>query len=175
MFTSPDGDHIDPDNFRHRIWTPAVAAAGLAPLRIHDLRHTTASLAIAAGADVKMLQTMLGHASAVMTLDRYGHLMPGRAQDVADRLDALARAVAAEPIAPAVPLDARDFRGMDTEAGPAPAEAKPALSWTYSGGRDRRRSGDLPLFRRTLCRLSYSTSHPRAASLTAWVSGPDGT
>ncbi len=63
-----------------RVWTPAVAAAGLAPLRIHDLRHTTASLAIAAGADVKMLQTMLGHASAVMTLDRYGHLMPGRAQ-----------------------------------------------------------------------------------------------
>jgi integrase len=44
----------------------------------HDLRHTTASLAVAAGADVKTLQTMLGHASAVMILDRYGHLMPGR-------------------------------------------------------------------------------------------------
>jgi len=115
VFTSPDGGHIDPDNFRRRIWTPAVAAAGLAPLRIHDLRHTTASLAIAAGADVKMLQTMLGHASAVMTLDRYGHLMPGRAQDVADRLDALARAAVAEPIAPAVPLDARDFRGMEAK------------------------------------------------------------
>lgn len=91
VFTAPDGGHIDPDNFRSRVWTPAVAAAGLAPLRIHDLRHTTASLAIAAGADVKMLQTMLGHASAVMTLDRYGHLMPGRAQEVADRLDASPR------------------------------------------------------------------------------------
>jgi integrase len=77
---------------------PAVAAAGLAPLRIHDLRHTTASLAIAAGADVKMLQTMLGHASAVMTLDRY--LMPGRAQDVADRFDALARAAVADGFRP---------------------------------------------------------------------------
>lgn len=74
--------HIDPDNFRSRVWTPAVAAASLAPLRIHDLRHSTASLAIAAGADVKMLQTMLGHASVVMTRDRYGHLMPGRAQDL---------------------------------------------------------------------------------------------
>ncbi len=72
VFTAPDGGHLDPDNFRSRIWTPAVAAAGVAPLRIHDLRHTTASLAIAAGADVKTLQTMLGHASAVMTLDRYG-------------------------------------------------------------------------------------------------------
>lgn len=49
---------------------------------------------------------MLGHASAVMTLDRYGHLMPGRAQDVADRLDALARAAVAEPIPPVVRLDA---------------------------------------------------------------------
>ena len=89
MFTAPDGGHIDPDNSRSRAWTPAVAAAGLVPLRIDDLRHTTASLAIAAGADVKTLQTMLGHASAVMTLDRYGHLMPGRGEDVADHLDAL--------------------------------------------------------------------------------------
>ena len=126
VFTAPDGGHIDPDNFRSRIWTPAVAAAGLAPLRIHDLRHTTASLAIAAGADVKMLQTMLGHASAVMTLDRYGHLMPGRAQDVADRLDALARAAMAEPIPPAVRLDARDFRGMDANrAGSRRSENRP--------------------------------------------------
>ncbi len=115
VFTAPDGGHIDPDNFRSRVWTPTVAAAGLAPVRIHDLRHTTASLAIAAGADVKMLQTMLGHASAVMTLDRYGHLMPGRAQDVADRLDALARAAVAETIPPVVPLDSRDFRGMATK------------------------------------------------------------
>ena len=67
---------------------------------------------------------MLGHASAVMTLDRDGHLVPGRAQDLADPLDALARAAVAEPIAPAVPLDPRDFRGMGTEEGPAPAAAK---------------------------------------------------
>jgi hypothetical protein len=65
---------------------------------------------------VKTLQTMLGHASAVMTLDRYGHLMPGRAQDVADRLDVLARAAVSEPIPAAVRLDARDFRGMEVES-----------------------------------------------------------
>lgn len=100
VFTSPEGTgHMDPDNFRSRYWTPAVEVAGVAPLRIHDLRHTTASLAIAAGADVKMVQAMLGHASAVMTLDRYGHLVPGRSQDVADRLDQLARAALPEPIA----------------------------------------------------------------------------
>jgi integrase len=116
VFAATDGGHIDPDNFRSRVWVPAVAAAGLAPLRIHDLRHTTASLAIAAGADVKTLQTMLGHASAVMTLDRYGHLMPGRGEDVANRLDALARAATPEPIPTVVRLDARDFRGMELKS-----------------------------------------------------------
>jgi integrase len=120
VFTAPDGGPMDPDNFRSRVWMPAVAAAGLAPLRIHDLRHTTASLAIAAGADVKMLQTMLGHASAVMTLDRYGHLMPGRAQDIADRLDALARAAVSEPIPAVVRLGARDFRGMELKRAGSP-------------------------------------------------------
>ena len=80
----------------------------------------------AAGADVKVLQSMLGHASAVMTLDRYGHLMPGRAQDVADRLDALARAAIVETIPPVIPLDARDFRGMDADrAGSRPGENEP--------------------------------------------------
>jgi hypothetical protein len=59
---------------------------------------------------------MLGHASAVMTLDRYGHLMPGRAQDVADRLDAFARSAVAEAIPPPTPLDARDFRGMEANS-----------------------------------------------------------
>jgi hypothetical protein len=54
-----------------------------------------------------------------MTLDRYGHLMPGRAQDVADRLDALARSAGVETIAPAVPLDARDFRGMAAKGADA--------------------------------------------------------
>ena len=80
---------IDLNHFRRRTWAPAVEAAGLAPLRIHDMRHTAASLAIKAGADVKVVQRMLGHASAAMTLDRYGHLMPGQAEAVADRLDAL--------------------------------------------------------------------------------------
>ena len=57
--------------------------------RLHDLRHTCASLAIAAGADIKVLQRMLGHASAALTLDRYGHLYDDAGDDLADRLDAL--------------------------------------------------------------------------------------
>jgi site-specific recombinase XerD len=52
------------------------------------LRHTAASLAIAAGANVKIVQTMLGHKSATMTLDLYGHLFADQLDEVADRMDA---------------------------------------------------------------------------------------
>jgi integrase len=54
----------------------------------HELRHTAASLAIGSGANVKAVQRMLGHASASMTLDRYGHLFGEELDAVADRLDA---------------------------------------------------------------------------------------
>jgi integrase len=91
VFTAPEGGYMRLENFRRRVWRPGTVAAGVAPLRLHDLRHTCASLAIAAGADIKVLQRMLGHASAALTLDRYGHLMPGQAQTVADRLDDMAR------------------------------------------------------------------------------------
>lgn len=67
------------NNWRRREYARAIAAAreqqpGFPAPRVHDLRHTAASLAIGAGANVKAVQTMLGHASAAMTLDRYGHL-----------------------------------------------------------------------------------------------------
>ncbi|WP_329315443.1 tyrosine-type recombinase/integrase [Streptomyces sp. NBC_01262] len=89
LFTAPRGGPLYGDNFRGRIFNPAVRAAGLGDLGVtpHKLRHTAASLAIASGADVKVVQTMLGHKSAVMTLDLYGHLFPDRLDEVADRLD----------------------------------------------------------------------------------------
>jgi hypothetical protein len=55
--------------------------------RLDLLRHTAASAAIAAGADVKAVQQMLGHASAAMTLDVYGHLWPSRLGEVADAME----------------------------------------------------------------------------------------
>jgi integrase len=96
VFAAPGGGYLRDSNFRRRMWVPAVKRAGLAPLRLHDLRHTCASLA--AGADIKVLQRMLGHSSAALTLDRYGHLMPGQAEAVAARLDQLARAARASEV-----------------------------------------------------------------------------
>jgi len=90
LFTAPKGGPLRYRNFRNRVFDKAVKAAGLADLGVtpHKLRHTAASLAIAAGADVKVVQTMLGHKSATMTLDLYGHLWPDRLDEVADALDA---------------------------------------------------------------------------------------
>ena len=59
----------------------------------HDLRHTAASLSISAGANAKAVQTMLGHASAAMTLDTYSDLFPDDLDGVAARLDEVARAL----------------------------------------------------------------------------------
>jgi integrase len=78
-------------NWRRRVFDPALQRAGLGDLTPHELRHTAASLAVAAGANVKAVQRMLGHASAAMTLDVYSGLFDGDLDAVADRLDAAAR------------------------------------------------------------------------------------
>jgi site-specific recombinase XerD len=89
VFAAPRGGLLRLQNFRHHVFDPAVRALGLDGLTPHGLRHTAASLAITSGADVKVVQQMLGHASATMTLDLYGHLYGDRLDEVADRLDAL--------------------------------------------------------------------------------------
>ncbi|MFF1336354.1 tyrosine-type recombinase/integrase [Streptomyces sp. NPDC058290] len=90
LFRAPEGGPLRYRNFRSRVFDPAVKEAGLDGMGVtpHKLRHTAASLAIAAGADVKVVQTMLGHKDAAMTLNVYGHLFPDRLDEVADALDA---------------------------------------------------------------------------------------
>lgn len=67
----------------------------------HELRHTAASLAVSAGANVKALQRMLGHAKASQTLDRYADLFDDDLDQVADRLDVVAFPGVPEPEDPA--------------------------------------------------------------------------
>lgn len=79
VFTSPEGGPLHPGNFRSRVWRPAVTKLAerypeLAALRIHDLRHTAASLAISCDGNVLAVQRMLGHKDASVTLNRYSHL-----------------------------------------------------------------------------------------------------
>ncbi|MDI9946379.1 MULTISPECIES: site-specific integrase [unclassified Rhodococcus (in: high G+C Gram-positive bacteria)] len=70
-------------------------------ISVHALRHTAASLMIAAGANPKAIQAQLGHASATLTMDRYGHLFADQLGDLADALDA----AAAESVSKACPED----------------------------------------------------------------------
>jgi integrase len=99
VFTSPDGHVLRNTNFRRRVFDPAARAAGLEGLTPHELRHTAASLAVAAGANIKAVQQMLGHASAAMTLDVYAGLFADDLDAVAERLDAAVTQRRADSIA----------------------------------------------------------------------------
>jgi integrase len=66
----------------------AWKAAGLERVTLHECRRCYASYAIAAGVNAKALSSYMGHASIAITLDRYGHLMPGNEEEAAGLLDA---------------------------------------------------------------------------------------
>ena len=66
----------------------AWSAARLQRITLHECRHTFASLMIAAGVNAKALSEYMGHANISITLDRYGHLMPGNEDEAAGMLDA---------------------------------------------------------------------------------------
>ena len=89
IFTTPEGQAIDGDNLRHRIFYRLREWAGLSTLRFHDLRHTYASHLIQQGESLAYVRDQLGHSSIQVTVDVYGHLIPGANRAAVDRLDAL--------------------------------------------------------------------------------------
>jgi integrase len=104
LFTNTRGGVLRGTHYRHDVFAPAVAVCQQADetfrtITPYDLRHTAASLAVSAGANVKAVQRMLGHARASMTLDVYADLFDEDLDGVAARLDAAIRSVAA-PLRP---------------------------------------------------------------------------
>jgi integrase len=89
VFGDANGGLLRRGNFGRRHWRPIRERAGLQGLRLHDLRHTAATLALLAGSDAKTLQARLGHSSAAFTLQRYGHAMEDAQRAVADKLSDL--------------------------------------------------------------------------------------
>jgi integrase len=87
VFPADKGGVIRLRNWRRQVFDPAARAAGLPCVTPLDLRHTAASLAVSAGANVKAVQRLLGHASAAMTLDVYAGLFDDDLDALADRLD----------------------------------------------------------------------------------------
>jgi integrase len=93
VFTTWRGKPLRNLNFRRDVFDRAAEDAGVRNLTPHELRHTAASLAVSAGANVKAVQAMLGHSSAAMTLDVYSGLFDDDLDGVADRIDAAAARV----------------------------------------------------------------------------------
>ncbi len=88
VFPSTKGTPLDVSNVLHRFQKLSVEA-GLPKLRFYDLRHTHASLFIAAGMHPKLIAERLGHASIKLTMDTYGHLFEGSDREAADHMDRL--------------------------------------------------------------------------------------
>jgi integrase len=104
VFTNTRGDVLRGNHYRDDVFARAVAACQKADesfptITPNDLRHTAASLAVSAGANVKAVQRMLGHAKASMTLDVYADLFDEDLDGVAARLDAAIKS-AADPLRP---------------------------------------------------------------------------
>jgi len=127
VFPSPEGHILNDDNFRHRVFAPAVRRTKLTGFRFHDLRHTYAALMVAAGAHPKYLQAQMGHSSIRVTLDLYGHLFPDANRGVLDALDALT--------APSTPHRKNAPKNTTNEKVPA--------SGDFQSGSDGTRTRDL--------------------------------
>lgn len=87
VFTDVKGSPVHPDLFTQR-FDRLVARSGLPRIRLHDLRHTHATLGLAAGVPVRVMSERLGHASPEFTMKQYVHVLPGMqaaaAQQIAD-------------------------------------------------------------------------------------------
>ena len=103
VFTAPRGGPLRESKFVPGRFKPAIGAANQAiaqldqdgrpdplpgDLRLYDLRHTAASLMIRQGASIKAVQRQLGHATASITLDTYGHLFPDASEHGRGAIDA---------------------------------------------------------------------------------------
>ena len=140
-FPSPEGKILDPDNLYHRVFLPVLAKAGIRKIRLHDLRHTFGSLLIQNGASIVYVKDQMGHSSIQVTVDIYGHLIPGANVCFVDRLDE------------GFPEEARTSPPQSaTPAQPGEMEISPDLLQVVEGfgGGGRTRTYDLRIMRPSL-------------------------
>ena len=90
VFPSLSGTLHRGSNFDRNVWHPIRKSAGISDdFKFHDLRHTQASLMIAAGVPMKVVQNRLGHSDFAVTANTYSHLLQGAQAEAAERLDRL--------------------------------------------------------------------------------------
>lgn len=86
IFTSSEGTPMDPRN-AYAAFQKALQRAGLPRMRLHDLRHTAATLMLGRGVHPKLVQDMLGHSTISLTMDTYSHVTPPMQGEVARQMD----------------------------------------------------------------------------------------
>ncbi|MFE5793538.1 tyrosine-type recombinase/integrase [Streptomyces sp. NPDC056503] len=86
VFTTSTGRATDPRSL-NRMLTILCGKAKVRRVRVHDLRHTCASLLLAQGVDARVIMETLGHGTITMTLDTYAHVMQTTLRAAADRMD----------------------------------------------------------------------------------------
>lgn len=118
VFTSANGGPIHPDNL-DRDFARLVRRAGVRRIRIHDLRHSFATLAIALGIPVKVVSESMGHADISTTLRTYTHVLPTQRADLADRVGSALFAEWSDPETPRPSEPARHTPSVDAEPAPS--------------------------------------------------------
>jgi len=98
-FPSPKGRHLDAGQLTRAAFKPALKAAGLRPVRFHDLRHGFASALLLSGVDLVRVSKVLGHASPVVTMSIYAHVLRGLGQHLGDQVDTLFGASGSKTVA----------------------------------------------------------------------------
>ena len=89
VFAAENGEPMSDKNIMRRHFKPLLESAGLPDIRIYDLRHTCATLLLAAGENPKVVSERLGHASITLTLDTYSHVLPDMQAAAAEKLEGI--------------------------------------------------------------------------------------
>ena len=87
VFVTPKGTRLDPNSMSTHVFHRVLDLAGIRQVRFHDLRHSYASLLLQQGESLIYVRDQLGHHSIQITVDTYGHLVPGSNRQAADKLD----------------------------------------------------------------------------------------
>lgn len=87
VFCNSHGGPLRRSHFHKDVFKPLLKKAGLPDIRFHDLRHTSATLLLAAGVHPKVVQERLGHSQISVTLDTYSHVLPTMQKEAASKLD----------------------------------------------------------------------------------------
>ena len=141
VFRSPEGAILDPDNLYHRVFLPVLAKAGIRRICLHDLRHTFGSLLLQNGASIVYVKEQMEHSSIQVTVDIYGHLIPGANVCFVDRLDG----VSAEEAKTSPQQSARPAQQGEMEVPPDLLQVVEGI-----GGGGRTRTYDLRIMRPSL-------------------------